>query len=123
MAPNIPISDGDAKSRTAAIRLTRGATCVSDSAHFPAIEYSKLTNPVILPPSRDRLSTTPAPTGSRTCVSFDHLVGAGEQCGWDFEAELPGSFEIDNQLESGGLHNGQLGWFGSLENATGINAN
>ena len=40
--------------------------------------------------------------GSRD-VSFDHLVGAGEQHRWHFEAERIRSLEIDTQLEFGRL--------------------
>jgi hypothetical protein len=32
---------------------------------------------------------------------FDHLVGAGEQRGRNFEAQIPGGFEIDDELEFG----------------------
>src|SRR5712664_3381681 len=34
---------------------------------------------------------------------FDHLIGAGEQRRWHFEAELFRSLEIDTQLELGRL--------------------
>jgi hypothetical protein len=42
---------------------------------------------------------------SRAISLFDHLVGAGEQRRWDFEAESFGRLKIDDQLEFGrGLH-------------------
>jgi hypothetical protein len=31
-------------------------------------------------------------------TSFDHLVSAGEQSGWDFEIETLGGLQIDTQL-------------------------
>src|SRR5437764_11895526 len=37
--------------------------------HFPLMPYSKLVNPVALPPGRARLSTKPAPTGSDTSTN------------------------------------------------------
>ena len=42
-----------------------GAISLSNSSHFMPMLYSVLVNPVALPPGRDRLSTIPAPTGSR----------------------------------------------------------
>src|SRR6516164_4274068 len=42
-----------------AMFLTAGATSLSNSSHLPAIENSKLVNPVVLPPGRARLSTSP----------------------------------------------------------------
>lgn len=34
-----------------------------------------------------------------SCVSFDDLVGAGEQRGWDSEAERLTRFEVDHQFD------------------------
>jgi hypothetical protein len=45
--------------------------------------------------------------GTRT-VSFDHLVGAGEQCWRDIETERLRSLEVDDQLELGGLLDGKV---------------
>jgi hypothetical protein len=43
-----------------------GATSFSISSHFPAKECSKIVKPVMLPPGRARLCTSPARTGSPT---------------------------------------------------------
>jgi hypothetical protein len=40
---------------------------------------------------------------------FDHLVGARKQCGRYIEAERLGGFEVDDQLELGGLLDRQVG--------------
>ena len=39
---------------------------------------------------------------------FDNLVGTGEQRRWHFQAERLGGFEIDDQLELGGLSDRQV---------------
>ena len=52
-----------------AARVTRGASSLSSSSHFPLIPYSNRAKPVALPPGRARLSTKPAPTGSATCTN------------------------------------------------------
>ena len=42
-------------------------------------------------------------------VSFDHLVGAGEQRNWDLQPERLGGLEIDHQLVLGRSLNRQIG--------------
>ena len=44
-------------SRRTATRVTPGATSLSNCSHFPLRPYSKLVNPVALPPGRAKLST------------------------------------------------------------------
>jgi len=51
---------------------------------------------------------------------FDHLVGAGEQRGRNFETERPSGLGIDNQFELGCLHNRQVGWLSALEDSPGV---
>src|SRR6478752_9052658 len=48
--------------------------------------------------------------------SFDHLVGAGEQCGRNFNAELLGGLKIEDQLEFGSLFHRDVAGFRALEN-------
>ena len=45
---------------------------------------------------------------SRLAISFDHLIGAGEQRRRDDEAKRLGSLKVDDQLELGRLHDGQV---------------
>jgi len=47
-------------------------------------------------------------TGSRA-ASFDYFVGRGHQRNRNGEAEGPGGLQIDDQLESRGLFDGQIG--------------
>ena len=42
-------------------------------------------------------------TGRSRVGSFDHLVGAGEQRRRQFDAEHPGSLEVEDQLDFCGL--------------------
>jgi hypothetical protein len=60
--------------------------------------------------------------GTRAASSFDHLVGAGEQSGWDFDADRLRGLEVNDQLELGRLQDGQFGRLGTVENAARVDA-
>ena len=57
----------------------------------------------------DRLPALAADLVKTPVFSFDHLVGAREQGRRDFEAERLGGFEINHQLELGGLLDRDVG--------------
>ena len=44
----------------------------------------------------------------QTASLFDHLVGAGEQCGWHDEAERLCGFEVDGENETDWLLDGPV---------------
>jgi hypothetical protein len=46
---------------------------------------------------------------------FDHLVGEREEIVGDFDAKRLGGFEVDYQLELGGLLNRKIGGLGAPE--------
>src|SRR6516162_3911036 len=48
--------------------------------------------------------------------SFDHLVGAGDECRRYFEAERPRRLSVEDQNELCRLLDRQVGGFGALEN-------
>src|SRR5262245_66674656 len=54
--------------------------------------------------------------------SFDHLVGAGEQGGWDLDPERLGGLQVDHELELGGLLDGQIGRLFAFQNSTSIHS-
>src|SRR5262249_40110247 len=74
IAPNCPIPEATAGSRSTATRVTRGAISLSTSSHFPLMPYSKIMKPVALPPGSARLATKPAPTGSATVTNTIGIV-------------------------------------------------
>src|SRR5260370_12827161 len=54
--------------------------------------------------------------------SFDHFIGGHSHDLWHREAERLRRLEIDDQLELGRLHDGQIGRLGALENPTDVDA-
>src|SRR5215467_4431330 len=59
-------------------------------------------------------------TSLRLAHSLDHLLGAGKQRRRHSDAERPGSLEIDDQLDLGGLLNRQITGLFAFENAGGV---
>src|SRR5262249_48944120 len=55
-------------------------------------------------------------------TSLDHLVRAREQRRRHFEAERPGSLQVDHELELGRLQDREVCWFFALKDAAGIDA-
>src|SRR5262249_6224437 len=55
-------------------------------------------------------------------ASLDHLVGAGEECRWNGDAERPGRLQVDDELEFGRLQDRQVGGLRALEDLTGVGA-
>src|SRR4051812_17172730 len=53
---------------------------------------------------------------------FDHLVGAGEQRWWHFEAECLRGLQIDNELKLRWLQNGQGTGLFPMQHPPGIDA-
>src|SRR5262245_34407748 len=89
MAANWAVPDVKAASRRTEARVTPGAICLSSSSHFPLIPYSKLINPVALPPGRARFSMKPPPTGSATCTN---TIGTSRvACSNGAKVEVPGA--------------------------------
>src|SRR6516165_1666645 len=71
---NCPMPAADDASRSTKARVACGAICLSNSAHFPLMVYSKLEKPVILPPGCAMFWTKPAPTGSITFINTMGIV-------------------------------------------------
>src|SRR5215472_3342214 len=66
---NSAAAEGKFGTRTIPACVTRGATCLRSSSHFPLKLYSNSIKPVVLPPGPDRVSTKPSPTGSVTAAN------------------------------------------------------
>jgi hypothetical protein len=48
--------------------------------------------------------------------------GGGQQRFQNVEAESPGGLEVDDEFELARLHDRQIGWFLTFENARGVDA-
>jgi hypothetical protein len=72
-------------------------------------------------PNGPRWRCQPVPLPSDRPL-LDHLVGGDKEVLWDDEAECLGDLEIDDQLELGGLYDGQLGRLLALENPADVDA-
>src|SRR6516165_310463 len=58
-----------------------------------------------------------------TFTSLDHLVGAGEQGRWNFDADSFGGLQIDDEFEFRRQRDWQVAWLLALENPAGVDAN
>src|ERR1700730_3418167 len=55
-------------------------------------------------------------------TSFDHFVGAGQQCRRNCEPEQLGGLKIDCELELRRLHDGEIGRLLALQNPAAVDA-
>jgi hypothetical protein len=56
----------------------------------------------------------------QTASLFDHLVGVGEQRGWNSDAKRPGGLEIDDELEFSRRLNWQVRWFRPVQDSADV---
>src|SRR3954447_19824874 len=101
-------------SHTPCNRCVRFATTVASGHATLATKRTLLLTWAGLPPAGSH----------QLCLahSFDHLVGAAEQGRRNVDAEHPRGLRVDDELELGGLHDGQVGGLGALEDAAGVHA-
>src|SRR5215831_10295479 len=53
--------------------------------------------------------------GLKACISLNHRISLCDEERWHCEPKCLGGLKIDNQLELGGLLDGQVGGLGALE--------
>ena len=64
--------------------------------------------------------SSPDSLGIEHILSFDHLVGAGEEGGRQLQVELPCSFLVHDQLKFGWGLNRQFGRIGTVQDSINI---
>src|SRR6516164_1450841 len=72
------------------------------------------------PALRSRRKICRRAMGEEGGASFDHLVGAGEQRWWNFEAERLGGRQIDNEIKPGRLLDWNVAWLRTAQNLVDI---
>src|SRR5215813_8269790 len=101
-------------SHTPCNRCVRFATTVASGHATLATKRTLLLTWAGLPPAGSH----------QLCLahSFDHLLGAGDQHRRHSQAELPGSFEVDEEVKPSRLLDWQVGGLGPPENPSGVDA-
>jgi len=69
---------------------------------------------------RVRRHVSKVPLSEVKWTSFDHLVGAGKQRGWDCETERFGGPQIDHEIKFGRLLNWDVGRLCTAQNLVDI---
>src|SRR3954471_1889398 len=97
-----------AQSHTPCNRCVRFATTVASGHATLATKRTLLLTWAGLPPAGSH----------QLCLahSFDHLVGAGKEHGWNYKSDRLCCFEINDELEFGRLFHRQITRHGSFKN-------
>jgi len=58
----------------------------------------------------------------KSTLSLDHLIGAGEERGWNAKPKRLSGLQIDHQLELRGLLDRQISWVRASEDEVDVDA-